>query len=572
MSGHAAGVVALIGESRRMRKLLPVLLIAAGLTPASAGWQHPLTTTTGRVAAVRVGDPSTEPVRGLIRMTVGERVQEGTMAISPVREVCLEVVEGATRLVDAVCAPAEIFIDDLWQVASGSGTLASTVTNEWGLWVADSTITFSARLTRDALAGCTPPAGGTPLGTNIYASGPFVPGYTAEAELECAAETEATLSSSYLGEATGGATGILGPYTGSAWRYPDISPDAVVIGGRSIVGQEETWDQPIVVPPGGSLIVLDSTIWLDWRPPICTQGSAGYCHANITVLPGGRLVVKDSTFDTRLWDEHNGNTGFAIAVFGGHVEFEGSTFQHHRNIIVQGNSPTPSTVTDSEFHWAANALSFIRGAEATVEDSTFSHNLIGLAMRDTTGAIRNNHFHDNIRYFQPSGFGRAIDVQHSIAGEKAWQTTPLVENNLVEDGYQGMLNLNGFANEVRGNTFRNHSLVGASIGLSGGDDTFNHATPVWEANRFVGNQTALNVYVSGAPQGDPISLTPELRGNSFVGTHCVEIEAQTLPGVNLSVDANGNWWGSSAGPQSRGAGCPAFVGDVIADTWLSEAP
>jgi hypothetical protein len=369
---------------------------------------------------------------------------------------------------------------------------------------------------------------------------------------------------------------VLALAAASAIGFAPVPASAVeqplVVAGHVVVeGGNHVWDQPVVVGPGSTLTIKDATVWLDWVPPICTKGTAGYCQPNIMILAGGALEVIDSMLDNHGWLIDDADTGYAIHALGGTLRLEDSVFQHYKAIGGQG-ALARSTVTGSTFRWAISGVSFIRGSDADILGNSFEDVMFGVSIRDASGVVRGNRFNRSQRLFATEPFGRAIDVEDTIVGEKQFATMPIVEGNLIENGSQGMLNLNGFPNIVRNNTFRNNR-IGASIGLSAGETTFNQAASSWTGNRFEGNLEALQVYVSGAPQNGTQAQAITLRGNSFLDTICTSVTAMpTAPSVALSVDANDNWWGSAAGPQDSSDGCPPVSGDVTADTWLTEAP
>lgn len=349
-------------------------------------------------------------------------------------------------------------------------------------------------------------------------------------------------------------------------------PPPFVATDLTIEGGEHVWTGPVVIGPGATLTVRDATVWLDWEPPVCTRGTAGYCQPTIMVLPGGTLETDGSTFDAHAWQIDEPYGGYTIHAAGGALELHDSTFRHFEAIGAQGGGPAPSSITGNTFAWGISGISLIRTSTGEIVGNRFEDVMYAIAVRDTSAIVRNNHIVRAQRLFASEPFGRGIEVQYSLAGEKAMTTLPIVEGNVIEDGAQGILNLNGFPNIVRGNTIRNNR-IGASIGLTAGETSFNHAAPSWTGNRFEGNLEALQVYVSGRPETGEAFPHLALRGNSFLGTTCSDvITMPTAPTVHLSVDASGNWWGSPDGPQDRGPGCPALSGNVTAEDWLTEAP
>lgn len=351
-----------------------------------------------------------------------------------------------------------------------------------------------------------------------------------------------------------------------------LTPPPVVAVDTVIEGGVHVWDHPIVVAAGATLTIRDATVWLDWVPPVCTKGTAGYCQPNLMVLPGGSLEVESSTFDSHGWLVDGMDSGYTIHAVGGTLRFTDSLFTHFTGIGAQGPAPERSLVRHSRFTWGVSGLTFMRGNEADIIGNEFEDVMYSISIRDSASVVRGNHINRSERLFNVEPFGRGLDVQSTLVGDKAFETVPIIEDNLVENGSQGMLNLNGFPNTVRNNTFRNNRL-GLSIGRTAGETTLHHEAATFTGNRFIDNLEAVRVYVSGTPQNGSETIHQELRGNSFTGTGCTDIAvAPTAPNVTLTVDASGNWWGTPDGPQDGPEGCPALSGNVTADTWLTEAP
>ena len=241
--------------------------------------------------------------------------------------------------------------------------------------------------------------------------------------------------------------------------------------------------EPIVIGPGSSLTIRNATVWLDF-PTTCSPvgGTLGYCQPQI-LATGGRVRIVRSTIDTHLYDPTETLSMYAISVLQGNLQVEHSTLRHARIVGGQGDGGGLSYVGDSVIEDGFQGLSFIRGMQARVEDSIFRNLTYGVAMRDAEGAIVDNEF----RFINGNGaFGRAIDVENTIAGEKAYETLVTVEGNLVEDSHQALLNLNGFPNIIRDNVFR-RNVSGTTIGLSVGDTQPPHPNPppnrrIWPKN------------------------------------------------------------------------------------------
>lgn len=335
---------------------------------------------------------------------------------------------------------------------------------------------------------------------------------------------------------------------------------------RVIENTEITITEPIVVAPGATLTIRNATVWLDMQDICPTRGSIGYCQPHIMAL--GTLVVEDSVIDSRLWSSAEPDTGYQINVIGGTARITGSTFRHFRNIGAQNDARME--IADSTFVDGVQGPNFFRGATGTVRTSTFDTMLFGVATRDTTARIIGNTFRNIVRAYTGNPFGRAIDIQGTLVGEKAWTNTSVVEGNLIEDSYQGLLSLTPDRPQVHGNTFR-RNIIGASIGLTTDSAVLGRGTPEFETNRFEGNVDAVQIYMSGTPATDE-TITVSLRRNAFTGTECTDVGVlRVAEGVRLTVDARQNWWGSAAGPQDRDV-CPAVSGPVDVEPWLTEAP
>lgn len=347
---------------------------------------------------------------------------------------------------------------------------------------------------------------------------------------------------------------------------PFVAVDFTVRGG------EHVWTEPVVVGPGATLTVEDATVWLDWEAPVCTRGTTGYCHPEVMVLPGGTFRAVNSTLDSHGWSVTSPYSGFTIHAIGGALDLRDSTIRRFESIGAQGGGPNASTIVGNRFSWGIAGISLIRNSTGLIANNRFEDVMYSIAVRDTYAVVRDNHIIRGQRHFATEPFGRGIDVQSTIVGEKFARTEPLVEGNVIEDGSLGILHLNGFAGTVRGNIIRNNRIGGA-IGLASGEATLHHETPDWTGNRFEHNVEALQVYVSGKPETEPEHFVVTLRGNSFLETSCTAIsQLPTASGVTLEVNATGNWWGTAAGPQPGPAGCPITTGDVDIEPWLTEPP
>lgn len=330
----------------------------------------------------------------------------------------------------------------------------------------------------------------------------------------------------------------------------------------------------VVVLPGATLTFRDAHVFLD-APETCpSRGTAGYCQPSI-LATGATVRVLRSTLDSHGYVPGDLDSGWTMAGVGARFEIVDSTLRHYKSMGTQSPGEAPSLVRGSTFVDARGPVSFIRGAVATVEDNSFQDVAAGVSFHDSPSILARNAFRDVGVGHGPGAFGRAIDVQSTVVGDKAYEAMTLVEENLVENAVQGMLNLNGFPNVVRNNVFRGNgdALV---VGVSVGDDMVHEMAPVVEGNAFEDNGVALSFYTSGVFRHPDTrsSILWTLRDNAFVGTACSELKVLRLPAqVTLTVDARENWWGSAEGPQDKGPGCPAFDGTpVLADPWLTSDP
>ena len=361
------------------------------------------------------------------------------------------------------------------------------------------------------------------------------------------------------------------PWAGALGTPQGVVP---VVGDVTYADGTFTFPENLVVGPGSTLTFRNAHVYLD-APLFCpSRGSAGYCQPSILVT-GGTVRILDSTIDSHTYFPADGESGWNIAGVGAVLVIERSTLTHYKSLGVQSPGAEPSLVRDNAFVHGRGSLSFIRGAEAVVTGNVFEDVYTGVQFLDSPSLLQGNTFRQVGRDYGSGLFGRAIDVQSTIVGEKPYEAMTRVEGNLVEGAPQGMLNLNGYPNLVRGNVFRDNS-VALVVGVSVGDDMLHSEAPVVEDNLFEGNGDAIQLYTSGVyrlpDSRDAVTLTA--RGNSFVNTACREVFAERIPPqVTLTVDVRGNWWGSAAGPQDHGEGCPAFsVPAVLSDPWLTSDP
>lgn len=323
--------------------------------------------------------------------------------------------------------------------------------------------------------------------------------------------------------------------------------------------------EPLVVAPGATLSIENATVYLDF-PTICpTKGSAGYCQPQITILAGGTLRVVNSTIDTHNWTPLNTDTAYAIVTLGGRIVAISSTFRHPRIIGGQGATAT-ALIQGSTFTDGVHGLSLTRGMTGTIENSVFEDLRYGVAIHDGTSSLTSNVFRRITRDFGGGDFGRAIDIQATIVGEKAFENRSVITGNLVEDSHQALLSLNNDASSITDNVFRGN-VIGTTIGAIVGDEVIRDALPLYTRNTLDGNETALSAYTSGLRQ-TPGAIELPIHGNAFLNTLCTEVVESSLPtGVVLTVNASDNWWGTPSGPVDRGPTCPATTGSVITSPW-----
>jgi hypothetical protein len=350
----------------------------------------------------------------------------------------------------------------------------------------------------------------------------------------------------------------------SADPIPPVG-DQVLENGTFVV------TEPIIIGPASSLTIKNATVYLDFPTYCPTQGSIGYCQPQIMLL-GGTLEVLNSTIDTHLYDPAVINSGYAIASVGGELHIRNSVVRHARIVGAQGESPGPSTIIDSQIVDGYQGLNFTRGTEAVVRGNLFENLMFGVAAHDGRSFIIDNVFR-NISKISGTGnpFGRAIDVQATIVGEKAFDTVVFVEGNTVVDSHQALLSLTNFATVIRDNVFRRNQ-TGSTIGIPVGDEMLHADLPIYTDNVLTSNQNSVQLYASGNPR-EATEVTMPLRGNSFVDRGCIDVEIlPTAATVTLKADATQSWWGDEFGPRPKSEQCPATKGNVTTEPWLQEPP
>lgn len=319
--------------------------------------------------------------------------------------------------------------------------------------------------------------------------------------------------------------------------------------------------EPIVVRPGETLTIRDATVWLDWRGP-CFMGTVGYCQPQIEVL-GGTLVIERSVVTTHAFDPANAQSGWAIVSLGGQVVVRDSELSHFRILGVQEGSFAPSSIERNAWRDGDHAILVSRGADARIADNVIERVRQGIGVRDASALVEGNVIRG------ATGVGMLLDA--TLVGEKAFPTLPHARENLIESSRVGLVALGGFPMLVEDNILRGNG-VGAQVVVTVGDDNLHREAPVFHDNRLEDNEDGVIVTMVGAVRR-PITVEVGLHGNSFTGTGCTDLEV--LRGsalVTLLVDASGNWWGDAAGPQDRGAACPAVVGGATVAPWLTAAP
>lgn len=348
---------------------------------------------------------------------------------------------------------------------------------------------------------------------------------------------------------------------------PAQAAPTVVVGSQTISGGEHTFTERIVVTPGSTLTIEDATIYLD-QPRSCPiGGTVVVCNPHLFVMAGGTLVARNTTFDTHLpAGPLDPASGYMIYTYSGRLDIEDSTIIRANSVGGELRGPVPSRIVNSTIRDGVQAVSFIRGAEATIEGNTIVNTRFGIDIRDSDSVIKDNYIHV---------LGYGIDVQSTLVGEKIWSTRALVEGNIVENSIAGFYTLNGYGSVVRNNVFRGNGWA-AVLGVNTGDRIVAPYEPiVFEGNTLENNSNGVRAYASvSGGQSEPIELVVPARGNSIVGTACRSAQASVPvnPNVTVVLDARLNWWGSAAGPQSNGPECPATSGFAHVQPWLEAPP
>lgn len=342
----------------------------------------------------------------------------------------------------------------------------------------------------------------------------------------------------------------------------------VIVGSQTIEGGSHTFTEQLIVAPGSTLTIKDATIFLDVPRSCPIGGSFEFCHPSLFVMPGATLITRGATFDTHLPVTINpASGGYTVYAYAGVLDIEDTTFIHARTVGGEAPGATVSTVRNSTFTQSLYPITMIRGMQGIIEGNTIVDSRQGIHMRDADSVIRNNTI---------EVIGNGIDVQATLVGgmSGALTTRALVEGNTVRGGLRAFFSLTNYAITVRDNVFED-AVIGAVFGVITGDDIRVEEPVTFENNLLRGNETGVYSYANvHGGQEQPIEITVPLRQNSIVESECSSATVNP-PGngnVHLVMDARSNWWGSAAGPQSNGQNCPAIVGDVLFDPWLSSAP
>lgn len=341
----------------------------------------------------------------------------------------------------------------------------------------------------------------------------------------------------------------------------------VVVGSLTIEGGVHTFTEQIIVTPGSTLTVKDATIFLDATSSCPIRGNVTFCHPQLFVMAGGTLVTDGATFDT-----HNpvvinpASGGYLILSYGGVLDIDNTTFNHANTVGGEGPGPRPSRIRNSTFFESLYPISMIRGMEGIIENNEIIASRQGIHVRDADSVIVGNNI---------SVGGNGIDVQATKVGAIAGLTTRTrVEDNYVTGGLRAFFTLNAWQSTVRNNTF-DGAVLGAQIGVLTGEDIPVEEQIIFDNNILSNNETALYTYanVEGG-QELPIEVVVPIRNSSIIGTTCTSalVNPPGAATVHLIMDAKNNWWGSAQGPQGNGQDCPAIVGDVLYEPWLSAPP
>jgi len=333
----------------------------------------------------------------------------------------------------------------------------------------------------------------------------------------------------------------------------------------TIEGGEHTFTQPLVVPPGATLVIRNATIYLD-APKVCpARGSFEFCVPQLFVMPGGTLVAENTTFDTH--DPTGLYRGYRIYAHAGVLSITDSRILRANVVGGEEPGPAPSRIERSFFAEGVQTISFTRGMDAHVVGNRIERSTGGIDIRDSAvSTIRDNSI-------QVSGNG--IDVQATSVGDKALPTRVLVEGNTVTGGLVGFFTLNSYGSTVRRNVFRGNRF-GAILGVFTGDYSRGREDILFEENLLEDNEYAINAYtaISGGAR-ERYDIVVPVRRNSVLRTACHSVWADPTghANVSLTIDARENWWGSPEGPQDGvEPGCSAVAGPALVSPWLTAPP
>jgi len=144
-------------------------------------------------------------------ITVGQRTDGLPPSPGAEHKFCALLVDSKNFLFEQGCGEADVFVDDLFFNATGSGTIVTEVFNKNLQKIADSTVTFSGRWARDATASC------IPAYKTYYSAPVFVAADTAVSP-QCDAHVTFSIASAVLGTPEGTTSGVTGLLVSESYR------------------------------------------------------------------------------------------------------------------------------------------------------------------------------------------------------------------------------------------------------------------------------------------------------------------------------------------------------------------